>query len=298
MDRIDCDRMFVAVLESGSFAAAARRLGTSSGQASKLVANLEAELGVQLIKRTTRALAPTEVGQAYFERMKGILEEFDALEASVRNASGAPAGRIRLAAPLSFGTTQLMPRLLDFARAFPDIQLDVGFTDRTVNLIDEGYDMAVRIGAPGDGSLIARKLCTARVVTVAAPAYLDRNGTPETPDDLTGHACIIDTNFRDPNHWQLAGRTVAVNGRFRFSNGEACLMAAEAGLGIARIPSFIAGESLRSGRLRPILRDDTEDAHTIHAVYPAARHLAVKVRTLVDYLAGCFRGEPEWDRGW
>jgi DNA-binding transcriptional LysR family regulator len=127
MERLDCDRMFVAVLDSGSFAGAAQRLGSSSGQASKLVSRLEAELGVQLIKRTTRALAATEVGQAYYERIRALLEEFDALDASVRNASAAPAGRLQLTAPMSFGTIQLAPLLLDFARAFPDIQLDVRF---------------------------------------------------------------------------------------------------------------------------------------------------------------------------
>lgn len=298
MDRLDCDRMFVAVLDSGSFAAAARRLGTSSGQASKLVARLEADLGVQLIKRTTRALAATEVGQAYYERMRGILEDFDALEASVRNASGAPAGRLRVAAPLTFGTTQLMPRLIDFGTAFPGIQLDIGFTDRTVNLIDEGYDMAIRIGTPADSRLITRKLCDARVVTVAAPGYIARHAAPNSPVDLAQHDLIIDTNFRDPGNWHFASGPVAVGGRFRFSNAEACLMAAEAGFGVARIPTFIAGPSLRAGRLVTVLAGEEGRPHAIHAVYPAARHLAVKVRALVDYLAGCFRGAPEWDRGW
>src|SRR5689334_7251999 len=130
MDRLDCERMFVAVLDTGSFSAAAQRLGTSSGQASKLVSRLEADLGVQLIKRTTRALSPTEVGYAYYERMKGLLQDFDALEAAVRNASGAPTGRIRLTAPLSFGTLRLTPVLLQFAQSFPDIQIDVSFSDR------------------------------------------------------------------------------------------------------------------------------------------------------------------------
>ncbi|WP_420342277.1 LysR family transcriptional regulator [Paenirhodobacter sp.] len=298
MDRLDCDRMFVAVLDSGSFAAAARRLGTSSGQASKLVARLEAELGVQLLKRTTRALHATEVGQAYFERMRAILEEFDALEASVRNASGAPAGRLRLSAPLSFGRMQLMPRLIDFARAFPDIQLDTDFTDRTVSLIDEGYDMAVRIGTPADSSLIARKLGEARVITVAAPDYLARAGTPTRPADLPGHACILDANFREPQIWRFRDAAITVDGRFRFSNGEAALMAAEAGLGIVRVPTFIAGESLRAGRLVALLRDEEAISYTIHAVYPPARHLAVKVRALVDYLVSCFHDGADWDRGW
>lgn len=300
MDRLDCDRMFVAVLDFGSFAEAAKRLGTSPGQASKLVSRLEADLGVQLLKRTTRALSPTEVGQAYYGRLKALIEEFDALDASVRNASGAPAGRLRLTAPLSFGTIQLTPRLLDFARAFPDIQLDVSLSDRMVNLIEEGFDMAIRIGKSVDSSLITRKLCDARIVLVASHEYLAARGQPVTLEELTVHDCIIDTNFRDPFDWSFNspnGRiAVTVGGRIRFSNGEACLAAAEAGLGIARIPSFIAGPRIREGHLVTLLPETEDLSHTIHAVYPPARHLALKVRVLVDFLVNSFRGTPEWDR--
>lgn len=304
MDRLDCERMFVAVLDTGSFSAAAQRLGTSSGQASRLVSRLEADLGVQLIKRTTRALSPTEVGYAYYERMKGLLQDFDALEASVRNASGAPTGRIRLTAPLSFGTLRLTPVLLQFAQSFPDIQIDVSFSDRVVSLVDEGFDIGVRIGKPLDSSLIARKLCDARVVVVAAPSYLAEHGTTVHPQELTQHSCIIDTNFRDPYVWRFAspqggeGEAVNVAGRLHFSNGEACLDAALAGLGIAHVPTFIAGPSIREGRVRQLLREFESTPLGIHAVYPPARHLAIKVRTLVDYLAESFRGEPDWDRGW
>lgn len=295
--------MFVAVIDAGSFAGAAERLGTSSGQASKLVSKLEADLGVQLIKRTTRALHLTEVGRAYYERMKALLDEFDALDASVRHASGAPAGRLRLTAPMTFGTLQLGPVLLDFARAFPDIQLDVGFTDRVVNLVDEGFDAAVRIGVPDNSSLIARKLCDARIVVVASPGYLALRGTPQVPADLSAHDCIIDSNFRDPLNWQFladGGKpvSVAVSGRLRFSNGEACTAAAEAGLGVTRVPSFIAGPRIKSGHLQPILGDVECDPIGVYALYPPAKHLALKVRTLVDFLANCFRGKPSWDQDW
>ncbi len=309
MDRLDRDRMLVAVLDTGSFAEAARRLGVSPGQASKLVSRLESDLGVQLIKRTTRALSPTEVGQAYYERIRLLLDEFDTLDASVRNASGAPAGRLRLTAPMSFGRIQLMPLLLAFADAFPDIQLDVNFSDRVVNLVDEGFDMAVRVGKPTDSRLIARKLCDAHVVVVAAPAYLDKHGEPATPEGLARHECIVDDNFRDPLNWrfQTAARrdptsggagaiTVAVSGRLRFSNGEACLAAAEAGFGIARVPSFIAEASIREGRVRHLLTEPEEPPLGIFALYPPAKHLALKVRTLVDFLANSFRAGPDGSR--
>jgi DNA-binding transcriptional LysR family regulator len=304
MDRLDSERMFVAVLDTGSFSAAAQRLGTSSGQASKLISKLEAGLGVQLIKRTTRALSPTEVGYAYYERIKGLVQDFDALDASVRNASGAPSGRIRLTAPMSFGTLQLTPILLEFAKTFPDIQIDVSFSDRIVNLVDEGFDIGVRIGKPLDSSLIARRLCDARVVLVAAPSYVSEQGLPTHPRDLSDHSCIIDTNFRDPFIWRFKPaqngeiQSAAISGRLQFSNGEACLEAAATGLGIAHVPTFIAGPSIRDGRVQQLLRNYEDKPLGIYAVYPPARHLAIKVRALVDYLVDHLHGEPAWDRGW
>lgn len=303
MDRLDCDRMFVAVMETGSFARAAERLRTSPGQASKLVSRLESELGVRLLNRTTRALAATEAGQAYFERMRNLLADFDALDAAVRSASTTPRGRLRITAPVSFGTRQLAPVLVDFARQYPEIELDVSFSDRVVNLVDEGYDAAIRIGKPADTSLIARRLCEARIILCASADYLARKGTPTEVSDLAGHDCIIDTNFRDPGTWRFRngdGKEVAldVDGRLRFSNAEVVLAAAEAGLGIARTPSFNAGPRLRDGALVPLLRGFEEPALAVHALYPPGRHLAIKVRVFIDFLVAHFRDGPEWDKGW
>ncbi|WP_448954258.1 LysR family transcriptional regulator [Labrys neptuniae] len=302
MERLDCDRMFVAVLETGSFSRAAARLGTSSGQASKLVSRLEADLNVQLLKRTTRALSPTEIGRAYHERIKAVLEEFDALDAAVRSASGLAAGRIRLSAPLSFGTMHLAPAFVAFAKLYPDIQLDVGFTDRIVSLVDEGFDMAIRIGNPSDSSLIARKLCETRSVTAASPAYLAERGEPSHPRDLSQHECIIDTNFRDPLSWRFQEEGshlhIPVKGRLQFSNGEASFKAAEAGLGIASGPSFLGGEALKAGRLTPLLSAYEDRTLGVYALYPPGRHLAAKIRVLVDFLAERYRGRPPWEQGW
>jgi DNA-binding transcriptional LysR family regulator len=296
--------MFAAVIDTGSFAAAALRLGTSTGQASKLVSRLEKELGVQLIMRTTRALSLSEVGRAYYERIKTLIEDFESLDAAVRNASGAPSGRLRITAPITFGTTQLAPVLISFAEAFPNIQLDVSFSDRLVNLVDEGFDAAIRIGQPADSSLIVRKLCPARIVLIASPSYLDRRGTPVTPCDLVDHDCIIDTNFRDPLSWRFKNGNdqqplaIEVRGRLHFSNAETCVAAAEAGLGIARVPSFVAGPRLRIGSVKPLLSQYEDEPRGLYAVYPPARHLALKVRVLVDFLANAFRGQPKWDNGW
>lgn len=297
MDRLASDRMFIAVMETGSFTAAARRFGTTSGQASKVVGRLEAELGVRLLNRTTRAVSATEVGQAYYEQLRGLIEEFDALDQSVRDASASPRGRVRLTAPLTFGATELVPALNRFASAFPDISLDVSFSDRVVNLVDEGFDAAVRVGRPTDTTLIARRLCQIRVVLVGAESYLDRAGVPAAPADLARHECVIDTNFRDPWHWHFrtGGRVeqVPVRGRLRYSNAEACLGAAEAGLGLAFVPDFVAASSLRAGRVRALLADHADDPLGVFALYPPGRHLAAKVRVLIDHLAEHFRGR-DW----
>ena len=299
--------MFVAVMETGSFTAAAARLGTSSGQASKLVARLEAELGVRLLSRTTRAVSATEAGQAYFDRLRPLLDEFDNLDAAIRDASHAPRGRLRLTAPLTFGTMEIAPALNAFAAEFPEIELDIGFSDRVVNLVDEGYDMAVRVGRPDDSSMIARKLCDVRIVVVAAPAYLERRGAPRSPDDLARFDCIVDTNFREPGRWPFRGPaggqgggqgSIEVAGRIRYSNTEACLSAAEAGLGIACVPAFVAGAALRAGRMRRVLQDFEPEPYGVHALYPHSRHLAAKVRVLVDFLVARYRGTPHWEEGW
>lgn len=303
MDRLDCDRMFIAVMETGSFTGAAERLGTSSGQASKLVSRLETELGVRLLNRTTRSISPTEAGKAYFERLRPLLDEYDHLDLAIRDASQAPRGRLRLTAPLSFGVIELAPALNDFALRYPEIELDVTFSDRVTNLVDEGFDMAIRIGRPADSSLVARKLCDVRIVVVGAPAYFERMGEPAAPEELAARDCIIDTNFREPDRWplrSLAGETLAtpISGRIRYSNAEACLRAAEAGLGLACVPSFVAGASIRAGRVRRILQVHETTPFVVHALYPHSRHLAAKVRALVDFLADRYRGTPHWEQGW
>lgn len=303
MDRLECDRMFIAVIEAGSFTDAATRLSTSSGQASKLISRLENVLGVRLLNRTTRSVAPTEAGRAYYDRLKPLIDELDTLDLDIRNISQSPRGRLRLTGPLSFGTLQLAPALNEFAAEHPDIELDVRFSDRVFNLVDEGFDMAVRVGRPDDSSLIIRKLCNVRIVVVAAPGYVDKHGAPETPSDLTHHNCIIDTNFNEPNRWPFSHRNggierVRVNGRIRYSNAETCVQAAAMGLGVACVPSFVAGDALRSGSLVRLLPSYETEPYDVHALYPHSRHLAAKVRLLIDFLSQRYRQTPEWEEGW
>jgi DNA-binding transcriptional LysR family regulator len=303
MERLDCDRMFIAVMETGSFTAAAQRLGTSHGQASKLISRLEQHLGVQLFRRSTRALAATDVGRAYYEKIRVLLADYDALNDSVRNSSAAPAGKVRISAPVTFGTTQLTPHLIDFARRYPGIELDVSFADRAVNVVDEGFDLALRIGKLADSSLMARKLCDIRIITVASPGYLAERGTPEHWEALASHDCIIDTNFRDPWRWPFQDEKLAlqgqpVNGRLKFSNAEVCLKAAIAGLGIARLPSFVAGEALKNKEVVPVLAASEIVPLGLFALYPPAKYLAHKSRTFIDYLVEAFAGDPVWEQGW
>lgn len=299
MNRLECDRMFMAVMEAGSFIGGARQLGTSSGQASKLVSRLETELDVRLLNRTTRSVSPTEAGQAYHDRLRVLIEELDRLDSEIRNISQTPRGRLRVAAPLTFGIRELAPALNDFAARYPEIELEVNFSDRAVNLVDDGFDLAVRVGQPDDSSLIIRKLCSVRIVVVGAQAYLDRNPAPETPADLARHDCIIDTNFRDPRRRPSGDAPgVAVSGRLRFSNAEVCLMAAEAGLGLACVPAFVAGDAIRGGRVVPLLQDFEAAPYDIFLLYPHSRHLAAKVRLLVEALVERYRDTPHWERGW
>jgi len=301
MDRLDEIRAFVAVAEARSFTQGARKLDVSGAQVSKLVARLENRLGARLLNRTTRDVSLTDTGQAYLERSRELLEDFDALETSVRDLSG-PSGTLRISAPVSFGKNQLTPALLEFASGCMAVSLDVSFTDRMVNLVEEGFDVAVRIGQLTDSSLVARRLAAVRLVTCASPEYLARAGIPMALEDLAKHEAIIDTNARDPTTWRFGPhgdtRDVRVHGRLRFNGAEACVAAAVAGFGLTRSPAFAAAEELRAGRLVPILCNFESELIHVHAVYPHARHLAAKVRAFVDFLAKRYSGEPEWHQGW
>jgi DNA-binding transcriptional LysR family regulator len=301
LDRLDEINAFIAVADQRSFTQAARRLGVSSAQVSKLVARLENRLGARLLNRTTRDVSLTDTGRAFLERARQVLEDFQSLESSVREQAG-PHGLLRISAPVSFGTAELTPALLEFAAAYPDVSLDVTSTDRMVNLVEEGFDVAVRIGQLGDSSLVARKLAAVRIVTCASPDYLTRAGPPTTIEALAGHVAVIDTNLPDPSLWRFntnAGpREVRVEGRLRFSGAQACVAAAIAGFGITRTPAFAAAEHLRAGRLTALLCDFEPAVIHVHAVYPHARHLAPKVRAFVDFLAKRYAGEPEWHKGW
>lgn len=302
-DQLAAMAVFVRVVEAGGFSAAARELGLSKSAVSKSVARLEDRLGLRLLNRTTRKLSLTEAGAAYHAGCRRMLAEAEAAERAVVLLAGAPRGTLKVNAPMSFGVARIAPLLPDFLRRYPEVELDMVFEDRATDLVEQGYDLAVRIGALPDSSLVARRLCPVRRLLVAAPDYLATRGTPARPEALAAHDCLLYHYLPSGDLWRFQGpegeeRSVKVSGRARLNNGEALLTACIAGLGVALMPSFLCAEALRDGRLRRLLPDWRDPAElAVHAVFPATRNLSPKVRAFVDHLAAAFAPGPPWDEG-
>lgn len=293
--------VFVRVVERGSFTLAADDLNLSRAVVSKYLSRLEERLGARLLNRTTRRLSLTEAGAALFEASRGALERIDDAEQMVARLQSEPRGRLRVSAPMSFGILHLGPALADFGEAHPHVSLDVRLDDRFVNVVEEGIDVAVRIGQLTDSSLVARKLATSHSVACASPAYLAEHGEPETPQDLASHDCLLYSYQATANVWRFTGpdgaeMPVAVTGPLRINNGIILTEAAVAGRGILMTPTFYVGRLLREGKLRPILPRYRLPELGIHAVYPQRNHVPPKVRAFVDFLAQRFGRKPEWDR--
>ena len=290
LDQLQAMAVFARVAETGSFSEAARRLGLSKAAVSKRVARLEARLGVALVNRTTRHLSLTEAGAAFHEPCRQLIADADAAEAAVGHLASAPRGRLRVNAPMSFGQRHLAPAIGAFMRSYPELSVELDLSDRTVDLVEEGYDLAVRIGALPDSSLVARRLAPLHRHLVAAPAYLDRAGRPEHPSDLADHACLRYAYLASGRVWRLdGGEAVTVDGPLTANNGDVLLAAARDGMGIAFLPSFFTGPDLCAGMLERVLPGWTrEPAGGIHAVFPPGRARAPKVRAFTDFLAERF----------
>jgi len=292
---------FARVAETGSFSEAARRLRSSKSVVSRQIAALESELGVRLLHRSTRALTLTEAGRGYFDQLVRILADIDEANLSVSHLQAAPRGRLRVNAAMSFGIRHLAPAIPDFLARCPEVKIDLTLNDRFVDLVDEGYDMAVRIGHLIESSLVARRLAPLRRVVCASPAYLAARGVPATPDDLAGHECLRYSNIPVGDEWTFTApdgraRSAEVTGRLRVNNGDALRIAALEGLGLACLPTFIVGEDLRAGTLVPVLEGAAHQSGGVFAVYPHARHLSPKVRAFIDFLVERFGPNPPWDR--
>ena len=301
MDTIDGMRTFVAVVSDGAFSRAAERLNMSPQLVSKYVAQLESRLGARLLNRSTRRISITEVGQAYYERCVDVLAEIDEMEDAVGDATTAARGTLRINAPMTFGTLHLSTAIAEYQRGQPGVSIDLTLDDRVVDIVSEGFDVAIRIGRLRESSLVARKLAPVRLVVCASPDYLDARGVPDSPSDLQDHECLRYSLSSHSDRWQFkeGGETheVQVHGSFLANNGDAIRLAALAGRGIALQPTFIVGEDIRAGRLQLVLRDYEVDPMGIYAVYAHRKYLSGKVRTFVDYLGGCFGSPPYWECG-
>lgn len=294
-------RAFCAIAGLGSFAKAADRLGISKAMASKHVADLEAQLGAKLINRTTRQLSLTEAGrrlEAAASNVFGILEE---AEQDIQSSASTPRGVLRVNAPMSFGVLHLTPIVNDFLARHPDVEVELKLDDALVNVVEEGYDVAIRIRELGDSSLLARRLAPARMIVAASPAYLAQRGEPAHPRDLTQHDCLVYDYLARQGVWTFEREgqqeDIRIHGRLRGNNGEVLVNAAIAGHGVALAPSFIAHEALRSGALRPILCDWSAGSRDLWAVMPPGRVDSPKVRAFVDHLVKAIGKSPYWDRG-
>ena len=289
---------FVRVVETGAFARAAERMGVSKSILSRRVARLEEQLGARLLTRTAQGAQPTDVGQAYYERASNILADLEAAQEVVADAVTQIAGPIRLTAPLTFGVAHLAPALAEFALAYPRVELDVEFEDRTVDLAGGGYDMAVRIGKLQDSALVARRIAPVRKHVIGSPAYLERHGRPERPADLSTHRILLYAH--EQWRFQVNGRweTIRTSPALRSNNGDMLLSAAEAGLGLALLPSFIAAPAIERRTVEPILLDFPAEEGALHAVMPPGRAVTARVRALVDFLVQRFGPEPSWDPCW
>lgn len=301
MDRLRAFEVFVTVVSRGGFARAAEALDTSPANVTRYVNELEAHLGTRLLNRTSRTLSLTEGGETLYARCKSILDDVAETEGLVSSASVEPRGRLRINAPVSFGIVYLAPLWPTFMRQYPGIELDVGLIDRVVDIVDEGYDLAIRISNAGSTNHAARKLATSQNILCASPDYLARAGVPQAPADLLEHRCIGYTYASTGDEWQLTDargkpHPVKVDCLMHTNNGDTARAAALAGQGVIWQPAFLVAHDLRAGRLVRVLPEYRLPDIDILALYPSRRHLSARVRVMIDFLADAFGGVPPWDR--
>jgi DNA-binding transcriptional LysR family regulator len=283
---------FVQTVERGSQSAAARALGITPAMVGRYIQTLETRIGTRLLNRTTQKQSLTETGQAFYQRVAVILDQLDDAEREASERAPEPRGLLRVGGPMTFGWRHLAPAVNEFCEANPKLRIELALNDRIVDLIDGGFDVAVRIGALKDSSLVVRRLASWPMLICAAPAYVARYGAPRAPEDLHDHRCLLYSYDRSGDHWRFeSGDEVQVSGNLTANNGDALLVAALAGQGIILQPGFIVGDALHEGRLVRLLPDHPIRSIDVHAVFPSARHLPLKVRRFVDFLAVRFR-EP------
>jgi len=282
---------FVAVVEAGSFARAADQLRISTTSASRLVSELENHIGARLLQRTTRRLVLTETGSAYFERCRQILSDVEEAESLAAEADAQPKGLLRISLPQSFGLRHVAPMIPDFCARHPALQLDISFSDKVIEFVEEGVDVAVRIAFELKESLVARRLMTVPVVACASESYLGRSGLPKTPADLKAHDCL-QYSYASPQFLE----NIPVSGNFRTNSGDMIRLAALAGQGIAMLPLFLVADDLRAGNLRRVLEGHPFPGLGVYVVYLESARRSARIKAFVDYVSERFSGPAPWDR--
>jgi len=303
MDRLNAIQAFAKVVELGSFARAAERLSLSTSAISRQISELEAHLDSRLLNRTTRRLSLTEAGQSFYEHSVQLLADLEDAEASVRVSTRSPKGTLRLTCGMSFGLRYLAPALHEYCERHRDVIVDLDLSDRAIDLVDEGFDLALRIGSVGQQGVVARRLGWTQLVCCASPEYLSRTREPlETPQDLLRHECLSYTHVGLPNVWRFQSIEavadepidVRITPRHRANSGQVLATLAVQGLGVVYSPDFIVAHEIRAGQLVPLLTSYLPPRSPIAAVYPSRRHLSAKVRSFVEYLAQRFEREQGW----
>lgn len=287
MDRLACMTVFVKSVEQGSISLAANELNLSPQLAGKQLRMLEASLGVKLLNRTTRRQSLTDSGRVFYERAKNILEELAEAETLVAQTRSTPRGRLRISAPITFGSHALAPELPEYAKDHPEVTVDLNLTNRTVDLVEEGFDVAFRTGDLADSALQSRRLRPLRLVLCAAPAYLKTAGTPSTPEELRHHECLLFSHTSMRKEWLFHGpqgtTTIAIKGRFSTDSGEALRAAAVAGMGLILQPEELVREDIKAGRLLPLLSDFRSPDRQLHLLYPPDRQMTPRLRSFLDF---------------
>lgn len=294
--------IFARVVEARSFSAAAKRLGLSKSAVSKEVARLEKSLGARLLNRTTRQLSLTEIGSGFYEHCARIVQEAEEAALLVDRLHASPRGVLKCTAPVAFATLHIASALPDFLARFPELQVDLTVGDRFFDLADEGFDMAIRIARDLPPNMVARRLAPINRVVCATPAYFEKHGVPQVPQDLLHHNCLVYTHANPDSFWRFRSSegdiAVPVRGNLRLNDDEVIWQAMLGGLGVSLLPTFTVGRDLQSGRLRAVLTEYTPAERNLFALYLPNRHLSAKVRVFIDFLVERFASPPYWDRGW
>ncbi len=300
MDQFTAMKVFRRVIELEGFSAAARDLRLSNAAVSKNVSELEVDLGVRLLTRTTRRLSVTEAGEAYYRRCVRVLDELDEARDEVSALAHTPRGTLRISAPVSLGLMHLAPAIPKFLELYPALKVDLVLNDRVVDLVEEGFDLALRGGGElSDSSLVARKLAPIRRVVCGAPAYFQRRPVPKVPSDLRDHECLVYSLSSSPKQWSFrhdgSDLSVRVDGRYQVSNSIALKQALLAGLGLGLVPTFVVGPELRRKQLRAVLTRFQTAPQSLYAVHPHRQYVPHKTRSFIDFVSAAFGGKPYWD---